>query len=466
MIERVAWFVPLVFAVGVSAVSAQPTVNDRWLVRGDVERGYLGSSVASAGDVNGDGYDDLLVGAPGRDAGALIGAGRVQLFLGGPLGLSTQPAWSFDGGNAGAHVGSSVASAGDVNGDGYDDVLVGAPGEVAPVDIAGRALLFLGSAKGLPAAPDRTFTDARQPGSLFGASVASAGDVDADGYDDILVGAPTRDRFDNSEGAAFLYRGSAAGPSTAASWTAADETKLALFGGAVAGAGDVNGDGYDDVVIGAFNWGIWVGATGTTFGRIYVFHGSPTGLAAAPALVVTGRTGSDFGLSVAGAGDVNGDGFDDVIVGAPEWAQPLGDQGAALVFMGSPAGLASTPAWSVLGPLEVVLLGHSVAGAGDVNGDGFDDVAVGVPWYPGFEPEPAFRGRALVYAGSPSGLALEPLWSQDGRRGNFGRAVAGAGDVDGDGFADVAIGIPFIDAGAVIQAGAVRLRPGAPTVMR
>jgi hypothetical protein len=436
--------------------------RNAWRTEGAVANGHYGTAVASAGDVNGDGYSDLLVGSPNRtnDQGAAE-AGRAELFLGGPDGLATTAAWRVDG-TAGQHVGRSVASAGDVDGDGFDDVLVGAPGAAFPAPIAGRVWLYFGSAAGLASQPDRELVDIAQAGSLFGICARSAGDVNGDGFADIVVGATNRSGATENGGTAFLYLGSPAGPGSSPSWTAESDTQHAAFGLSLGTAGDVNGDGYDDVVVGAYAWAIWSGPFSTSFGRAYVFHGSAAGLSPTPALVLTGGVADDYGYSVGAAGDVNGDGYDDVIIGAPERAALFADQGAAMVHYGSAAGLSPTAAWTILGSNGTQLLGSSVAGAGDVNGDGYADVIVGVPWFPGFPRTPEFVGRAMVFTGSANGLSIAPAWSTTGRVefGNLGRAVAAAGDTDGDGFDDVAIGVPFEGTPKLPQHGSAWVRMG------
>jgi hypothetical protein len=426
-----------------------------WRVFGEAAGAYLGGAVASAGDVNGDGYDDVLIAAPLFDPGGQPLAGRVFLYLGGPDGPRKPAAWVATG-QAGDRLGNDVAGIGDVNGDGFADVAVGAPGDAFTA--SGRASVYLGSAAGLPSAPQWSQTS--QLGSAYGAAVGPAGDVNGDGYDDLLVGAPGYSQGEEREGVAFLYLGSAAGLQSAPAWMGQDDTRFAGFGGAVHSAGDVNGDGFADVVVGAPNWGIWIGpVTMIPYGRMYVYHGSASGLSAAPARVVTpAEQGSDYGKSVGTAGDVDGDGFDDVIVGAYEWSSPSGlEQGAVFVYAGSPSGISAQPVWTALGEGDgqQLYLGWSAGTAGDVNGDGYDDVIAGMMGYPGFPPQPGVCGRVLVFHGSAQGLPSAPSWTFTGRADScgLGWSAATAGDVDGDGCADVAAGAPLWDRPARPDAG-------------
>jgi hypothetical protein len=345
-----------------------------WTAESDQANAAFGYSVASAGDVNGDGFDEVVVGAFAYVSGQFIG-GRAYLYLGSPVGLGTVASWTADGDQAGAEFGLAVASAGDVNGDGYDDVLVGAPFEMDGSS-EGRAYLYLGSPSGLAIAP--SWTAETGEFGLFGSSLASAGDVNEDGYADVIVGAYQFTNGQPVEGRAFLYLGSALGLSSSPSWTAEADEAEAFFGYSVASAGDVNGDGYDDVVVGAPQYGRF----DYTLGRAYVYFGSLSGLETAASWIVEStQVDSYLGNSVASAGDVNGDGYDDVLVGARLYDHRQIDDGRAYLYVGSATGLATTAAWNFAANQVESYLGVSVASAGDVNGDGLSNVIVGADGY-------------------------------------------------------------------------------------
>ncbi|HTE23769.1 FG-GAP-like repeat-containing protein, partial [Flavitalea sp.] len=411
----------------------------------------FGISVASAGDVNGDGYSDVVIGAMNFTEGANVEEGRAFVYHGSLTGLSATPNSILDDADQfGALFGRSVACAGDINGDGYADVIVGADSYDDGINTdVGRAFVYHGSAAGLSASPNSTPDDANQLQSGFGASVASAGDVNGDGYSDVIIGAQGfNDGANTSEGRAFVYHGSATGLSANPNSTPDDaDQAFARLGSSVACAGDVNGDGYADVIIGADTY---TDGGNANEGRAFVYHGSAAGLSANPNNTPDDADQADsyFGLSVSSAGDVNGDGFSDVIIGALAYNDGVNtDEGRAFVYHGSAAGLSVSPN-SVLDAANQVeaWFGHSVASAGDVNGDGYADVIIGADGYD--DGVNTNEGRAFVYYGSTTGLSGTPNNMQDVAdqpNAMFGYSVASAGDINGDGYSDIIIGAPGYD---------------------
>jgi hypothetical protein len=405
----------------------------------DQAEAFAGGSVAGAGDVNGDGYADVIVGARNYDDGE-VNEGTASIYFGRPDAFDVSQDRFILSEQGAATLGYSVSRAGDVNGDGFGDVIVGAPLYDAGETDEGAAFIFFG---GNGADFDR-FPDAQLesnlPTSLMGGSVAAAGDVNGDGYADVLAGAPGFSNGEAGEGAVFLYLGGAGAFDTVEDARIESNQANAHLGEGAAGVGDVNGDGFADIVVGApdFDGGH------TNEGVAWLYLGGTGAFdTASDARLEVNQTGAAFGRSVAGAGDLNGDGFADVIVGAPLHDQA--DEGSAFVYFGNPGVDYSQQPMRLTTTQDGSRLGASVSGAGDVNGDGYDDVVVGADAYDINAPD---EGAAFVYfGGSPfDGTADERLAGNQGSA-FFGRSVAGAGDVNGDGYADVIVGAPFYSRG-------------------
>jgi hypothetical protein len=409
--------------VQVTASEPEPDPS-RYTFDGLAPGDWLGYAVAGPGDVDGDGHADIAAGAF-RAAGA---AGQVLVFD----GVDGAVRYSLTGQAPDDYLGRALAGAGDVDGDGLPDLIVGAPGADPAGSGSGRARVLRG-ADGLGLL---TF-DGAAPAEALGTAVAGAGDVNGDGFDDVLVGAPGRDA---NRGAATVFSGFDGAVLLAFTGEAAGDR----LGAAVAGAGRMDGDAYADVIVGAPG----NGSAAPGAGLVLV-------LAGADGAVIHRLEGPEaygaFGAAVAGPGDVDGDGTPDVVVGTPNYSAVAPNAGRVDVFGGADGATLFT--WS--GAAAQDQFGFSVAGAGDVNGDGRADVIVGVV---GSDTGGTSAGQALVYSGADGAV----LVTVDGAAyDGLGRSVAGAGDVDGDGLDDVITGAPGADAGGV-DAGQARVVPGAP----
>lgn len=425
-----------------------PTQSTNWSFTGTQSERIAGS-IDAAGDVNGDGCDDIIIGRGGSGY-------TVYAFWGSNTGLSTVANWFVTRSSTITSFGDQVAGAGDVNGDGYDDVLVGAPSYSIDLPYEGYAYLYKGGPTGLAKTHSWAATGGGSCGESdggFGKSMAAAGDVNGDGYGDVIIGAlkyknPNLSFGGNKDGQAWVFYGSPTGLATTANWTIKSTQYASGLGSDVAGAGDVNGDGYDDVVIGEWNWdeGGDVG-----IGRIRIFAGSTNGLSTSPLSTVVGEPSSVsptwFGLYVAGAGDVNGDGYDDVLVGS-HYYRVLGDtqnRGRAYLYYGSPTGLVVTSdtnhpqyRWALTGAPPQLNVGIWVAGLGDVNGDRLSDIAVG------YRQQNPIEGYALLFTGSRSVLSQVAAWTNSVILPNYsGWTGARAGDLTGSGKAGIILGAPY-----------------------
>ncbi|MHC0065416.1 beta strand repeat-containing protein [Nostoc sp. UIC 10890] len=383
-----------------------------------------GSSVSSAGDINGDGFDDLIIGAPGASTNNQYNnVGSSYVVFGSNSGFDAQLNLStLDSSNgfvingiaAFDNLGGSVSNAGDINGDGFDDLIIGAIGASPNGYSVGSSYVVFGSNSGFDAQLNLSTLDGSNgfvingidQDDFSGSSVSSAGDINGDGFDDLIIGALRADpNGQYVAGESYVVFGSNSGFDAQLNLSTLDGSNgfvingIAEYdgsGGSVSSAGDINGDGFDDLIIGAR----YADPNGQDrAGSSYVVFGSNSGfdpqfnlssLDGSNGFVINGINQVDTsGGSVSSAGDINGDGFDDLIISATN-ADPNGQYaaGSSYVVFGSNSGfdaqfnlssLDGSNGFVINGIAEYDRSGGSVSSAGDINGDGFDDLIIGAP---------------------------------------------------------------------------------------
>jgi hypothetical protein len=402
---------------------------------GTASNDRFSTSLSSAGDINGDGYSDVIIGAPLADFFTLTDAGRVFIYYGG-ASMDNISDITMSGFAAGDNFGYSVSAA-DINFDGYSDFIVGAYLNDVGGTNAGRVYVFYG---GLSAdlIPDVLLTGAAA-GDIFGVSVSIAGDMNGDGYPDIIVGASQNDTAGEDAGRVYLYINSLTGldmPDEFFTGAAAGDR----FSNSVSNAGDVNGDGFSDIIVGAPQ----NDAGGSNAGRAYIYFGGG-GIDKTADVILTGvSVNNEFGFSVSSAGDVNGDGYDDVIVGAYRNGTGGANAGRAYIYYGGSV-MNNTIDVTLTGAAAGDYFGYAVSTAGDVNADGFDDVIVGA-----YQNDVGGNnaGRAYIFfGGNVMNNTADVILTGAVANDNFGISVSTAGDVNGDGYADVTVGAYGNDAG-------------------
>lgn len=396
----------------------------------------FGYAIANAGDVNGDGYDDLIVGAYNYDNGQ-TNEGAAFLFLGSSTGISnTTPAWIFESNQASAQLGFSVAGNCDFNKDGYKDVIIGANLFDNVQTNEGRVFVFYGSASGLPTTASWT-AEPNVASAQFGYAVACVGDINNDTYDDLLVGAPNLKTTLNNEGKAFLYKGSSTGLAATAAWSYVGGLASANFGKSVSGAMDINNDGFKDIMVGAPAYK----NTLTGEGAVFIFKGSSTVPQTTPTWSLFGGvTSAAFGTSISYAKKLNNDNFADIVIGAPAYKNTLAGEGAVFVYYGSSTGPTASPLIAYGGQTSAAL-GTEVKSAGDLDLDGYNDIAVSANM---FDNGQTNEGAVYVYMGSAAGVSLTNSWKTEGNLASaqYGKSIAGDADFNGDGFGDLVISAP------------------------
>ena len=487
---------------------------------------YSGWSVSSAGDINGDGIDDMLIGAKNAynyasgyyDAGSTYvifgksGATRSDIDL---SALAAADGFKIEGTDYSYGAGWSVSSAGDINGDGIDDLLIGAPYAYAYAsgyyDAGSTYVIFGKSGATRPdidlsnlAAADGFKIEGAYDSDYSGWSVSSAGDINGDGIDDMLIGAKGAynyaSYYDDAGSTYVIFGKSGATRSDIdlSALAAADGFKIEgaynsdYSGWSVSSAGDINGDGIDDLLIGApyaytssyysgypyyYSYYYYAGSTSVIFGKSGATR-SDIDLSALAAADGFRIDGADYygraGWSVSSAGDVNGDGIDDLLIGAPyayAYASSSDYAGSSYVIFGKNgatrsdidlSALAAADGFKIEGAYDSDYSGNSVSGAGDINGDGIDDMLIGA-----YNADPSSRNSAgssyfiLGKSGATrSDIDLSALAAADGFKidgaaddDNSGWSVSSAGDVNGDGIDDMLIGARYADPSSRNDAG-------------
>ena len=471
---------------GSSINLASLAATDGFKIQGDVA-GDRAGIVSSAGDFNGDGFDDFIVGAYRSNGGT----GAAYLIFGKAGGFpslidltefSASDGFKVSGEASGDEAGRSVSAAGDINGDGFADIIVGALKNDAGGTDAGAAYVLFGHDSGFGPINLASLTAGQgfkiigdANGDNAGYGISSAGDVNGDGLADIIIGAANNDSGGTNAGAAYVIYGKlggfgtidlGAGVSFDQGYKILGDANGELAGFGVSTAGDVNGDGFADIIIGAWK----NGSGGSRSGAGYVIFGHAggsgtidlgTALDSSQGFKIQGDAEYDYaGRSVSTAGDINGDGFADIMIGAQQNSNGSVQTGTAYVIFGHAgsfgalidlgAAMAPSQGFKIQSAAAQDYAGYSVSSAGDVNGDGYADLLVGVPRNGGGGD---LAGAAYVVFGHPGAfgsfgvLALQSMSASQGFKiqgesvGGFaGKNVSSAGDINGDGFDDILVG--------------------------
>ncbi|MDP6900003.1 MAG: hypothetical protein QGF94_04120, partial [Candidatus Thalassarchaeaceae archaeon] len=339
--------------------------------------------------------------------------------------------------NESTEFGTGADATGDYNSDGYSDLVYGEPG--AGND-TGAIHVHYGGINGYSSTPDVSIMGTH-PDARFGASLALVDDVNGDGYDDLLVGAPgEQDSSLNFTGAVHLFTGFPTGLSSTATWTKFGDTNDGQFGSRVAAAGDVDGNGFADVIVSEIGW---VGMDNGK-GRVHIFYGD-TIISPISTTIVGHEDDLNLGWSITGVGDANGDGYADIVIGSSRAQIDVSGRGRAQAHYGGLTGINSTAnrVWSM--DTQWTLFGHTVNELGDIDNDGFDDLAV----------SEIFNNSVWIFRGGASGFSQNPYHILSGSN-QMGYSMVPGGDVNDDGIQDYLVGTP----GSGSSGGTMKLFPG------
>ncbi|SFM90954.1 Por secretion system C-terminal sorting domain-containing protein [Chitinophaga sp. YR627] len=414
--------------------------NANSFLQNNIAFSLMGFAVARGGHTNNDIYDDVILAAPGYQP-PNGGQGAVFVYYGTNRGINPARPTLLPNivGEDGIVV---IAGGGDLNDDGFDDVVTAAPFD-SILNVGGIAV-FYGSPTGV--VPIAEIIPGGSNEGRFVDAIAISEDLDGDFIDDIIVGSPYASKGQANEGLVTIIPGGPWGPAYTV-WTIIEGNQAAMnLGRQVKAAGDVNGDSYNDIVVTATN-------------KVFVYYGGPSGVSTTPGSTMNVSHHPIYGalFSIAAGGDINGDGHTDIIMGKSDYLNDLSYKGAVLVFYGSTTGFDSIPAQVLGGTIDSLSYGSVVAFAGDINNDGFSDIIVGEPDGSN-DLNQVDEGMAYVYYGRSNGINPVPASTiqSNQRNGILGYSVAGAGDVNGDGYSDVLIGsIAFSNGQALEGAGFV-----------
>jgi hypothetical protein len=334
--------------------------------------------------------------APSDEAGE----GAVYVYYGAASNIALTPGWKIEGDGQNVRLGAAVAGAGYINGDEYADVVVGMPYfSTDTLENIGAAYVYFGSATGL--STGYGWVDiGEQSSAQFGREVNPAGDVNHDGYGDVLVGEPYFDNdIYLDAGAVYLYMGNQFGLSNVPAWTYLGYRGEDRLGTTADAAGDLNGDGCDDIVLGAPGYNLPnllnAGRVYVFYGCQTLSASTLNSVAdweySFP------QEYANTGIDASSGGDTNADGYDELLVGVDLFDDEQANEGAVFAFFGSEDGLALQPGWQVEGNKNETFFGFAVDGAGDTDGDGYTDVLIGSY---GYRYEEIIRGGAFLYSGT------------------------------------------------------------------